>query len=314
MHWRYRLKKRFVFLRQLFVEAYRERFIVSVVALSVFATSIAILNNYFYDTGVWSGYNIEPDIENWFCEFTDMKRVVRQPINTFTNFIYLIFGMYFISKGFGDIKRKRTFNLITANHFYSFVLAAISFYVFVCSSFFHSSLVKVASNLDFSAVYSITLFPLMYLSHRFLLFIRNKPSNVKHWNERLLMIIIFTTIYIILTFIVPLTYVHEFVGIFILLIFSFGYYLEKKDSNQTNKNYLLLSVLSIIIAIVFFEFDIKKIWCHPHSWINPHSLWHLFNGTSLMFFYMYIRSERYDYEKDNLRKRVNDKVDQVLNK
>ena len=33
-----------------------------------------------------------------------------------------------------------------------------------------------------------------------------------------------------------------------------------------------------------------------------------------MFFYMYIRSERYDYEKDNLRKRVNDKVDQVLNK
>lgn len=304
MRWRYRVKRELVFLRHLFIESYRQRFLVSAIVMFVVATVIALLNNIYYDKGWWQGFAFDPDMEHWFCEFTDLKRAVRQPINTFTNFIYLIFGIYFLSKGLGDIKRKRSFNLITANHFYSFVIAIISFYVFACSSFFHASLIEIASDLDFSAVYSITLFPLMYMMHRFLLVVRGKPTNVKHWNERLLLIVIFTLLYIILTFIVSLHYVHTIVPAIIGLIFAFGFYLERKDPGQTNKLYLLMTIITIVIAIVMFEFDIKKIWCYPHSWINPHSLWHLFNGTSLMFFYMYIRSERYEREKDTIRHQI----------
>jgi len=237
-----------------------------------------------------------------------MERLVRQPINTFTNFIYLISSIFFFSKGLEDIKKKRQYNLITANHFYSFVLAIISLYTFSCSSLFHSSLVSFASNMDFSAVYSITLFPLMYFTHRVILDLRGKPSNVKHWNERLMMIIIFGTAYVLLTFVISLHYVHPIVGTFIVLIICFGFYLEKRDPNQTNKDYLIATAVTIILAVIFFEFDIKKIWCDPNGLINPHSLWHLFNGASVFFFYLYIRSERYKPEKDMLRSTIREDV------
>jgi len=109
-----------------------------------------------------------------------MLKIVRQPINTFTNFGYLVNAIFFLSKGMSDSRKSYAFNLITANPFYSWVLGLISIYTFACSTFFHSSLIKVASNLDFSAVYSISLFPLMYFSHRFILLLRGKPSKQKH--------------------------------------------------------------------------------------------------------------------------------------
>lgn len=303
-HWRYRLARQLVFLRQLFWQAYRERFLVSFVSTFIFASIIAILNRMFYDSGVWDGFEIDPDMSHWFCEYTDMKKFVRQPINTFTNFVYLVYGMYFFSKGLGDIKKKRSYNLITANHFYSFVLAIIMFYTFICSSFFHSSLIETASNMDFSAVYSLTLFPLMYFTHRAILLFRNKPTDIKHWNERLMMIIIFGSIYILLTFFISMHYVHPIVGSIILAIIILGIYLEKKDKGKTNKDYLIATIVSILTAIVFFQLDIKKILCNPHSFINPHALWHLFNGTAVFFFYLYIRSEHYKPEFDDLRSNI----------
>ncbi len=300
MHWKFKLRRHFVFLRQLFWEAFREKMLISFVATCVFATLIVMLNNFFYDSHIWDGFYTETGIEDVFCEFTDMKRFVRQPINTFTNFIYLINGMYFFSKGLEDMKKKRSYNLITANHFYSFVLSFISFYVFATSSFFHSSLVEVASDMDFSGVYSISLFPLMYLSHRVLLTVRGKDTSKKYWTERLILIILFSSIYLLLTFVIPMHYVHPIVGTFILLIIGFGTYLEKKSPN-TNKDYLIATGISITMAVVFFEFDFKKIMCNPHILIYPHSLWHLFNGMSIFFFYLYIRSESYKPEHDNLR-------------
>ncbi len=301
MHWRYRVRRQLVFLRHLFWEAYRERILLSLVSTIVFGSLISIANKVFYGSHFWDKFPHEADISVWFCEYTDMERLVRQPINTFTNFIYLIMGFFFLSKGLEDIKKKRQYNLITANHFYSFVLAIISFYTFSCSTLFHASLVSFASNMDFSAVYSITLFPLMYFTHRVTLALRGKPSNVKHWNERLMMIVIFGAAYVLLTFVISLHYVHPIVAAIIIAVLTFGFYLEKRDPGQTNKDYLIGTSVTIVLAVIFFEFDIKKIWCDPNGVINPHSLWHLFNGASIFFFYLYIRSERYNHEMDALR-------------
>ncbi len=300
----YNFRKNLVFLRQLFWEAYRERLLVSIVATLVFCSLITILNTIYYDIGFWDSMKISEGIDTLFCEYTDMKNLIRQPINTFTNFIYLFNAVFIFSKGMEDIKKKRAYNLITANHFYSFILALIMIFVFLASTFFHSSLTDVASDVDFSGVYSITLFPLMYFSHRALLIWRGKPTNVKHWNERLIMIIIFTFLYILLTFILSLEYVHNMVLATLVMLILLGIYLEKKAPGSTRPKYLFATLASITIAMVFFKLDFAKILCDPHSFINPHSLWHLFNGMSMIFIYLYIRSEGYKPEFDDLRKNL----------
>ena len=301
MSWQFRLRRQWVFLRQLFWESFRQRFLVSFIASIAFGILIAVLNANFYDTKIWDGFYTFPDIENLFCEYTDMKRLIRQPVNTFTNFIYIINGMYFWSKGMEDIRRKRAYNLITANHFYSFVASIICFYVFACSTFFHSSLIEFASDMDFSSVYSISLFPLMYFTHRVWLSSRGLKSNVKHWNERLILVIVFTAMYLVLTFIVPMKYAHQIVATFILLLFALGYYLERKERGQANNKYLFGTLITIFLALVFFKMDFAKIMCDPHFIIHPHSLWHLLNGISILYLYMYIRSEGYKPEYDDLR-------------
>ncbi|MFN8309613.1 MAG: ceramidase domain-containing protein [Chitinophagales bacterium] len=306
---RYRLRRHLAFLRHYFWEAYRQRILISFVATVIFGTLITIINNIFYPSHIWDNWVTEANIGHWFCEYTDMNRVIRQPMNTFTNFIYLVLCIYSFSKGLEDKKRNRNYNLITANHFYSFVYSIIMLYVFISSSFFHSSLALSASKMDFSAVYSITLFPLMYLTHRLTLVLRGKPTNVKHWNERIIMISVFGSLYILLTFVIPMHQVHLIVAGIIFFIIGFGFYLERRDPGQTNKDYLMATICCILLAGIFFEFDIKKLMCDPNAWISPHSLWHLFNGLSIFSFYLYLRSERYNEEYDELRLKIKKKIE-----
>ena len=308
MGWRFRLRRHLVFLRHLFWEAYRERILLSIVATVAFASVIAILNSIYYGHVIWDRFYTESDAGSFFCEHTDMHKLIRQPINTFTNFIYFVLAIFCFSKGMEDIKKKRAYNLITANRFYSFTLAAIAMYTFLGSTLFHSSLIEFFSKMDFSAVYSITLFPAMYFTHRVILTVQGKPTNRRRSRERLFLIAIFSVIYLVLTYNLDMNIVHPAVASIIIMIIATGIYLERKDPGQTNKDYLIACIISILLAGILFEMDIKHLFCNDQGHITSHSLWHIFNGTTVFFFYLYIRSEGYDHSQDELRQRLMQKA------
>jgi hypothetical protein len=285
-----------------------------VVATVLFATLISMLNKIFYGHVIWNRFYTEADAGTFFCEYTDMNKLIRQPVNTVTNFVYFVIAIYCFSKGMEDIKKNRAYNLITANRFYSFTLAAIMLYTFIGSTLFHSSLIEFFSKMDFSAVYSITLFPAMYFTHRVILTVQGKPTNTRRSKERILMIAIFSTIYVILSFNLDMSVVHPAVASIIILIILTGIYLERVHPGHTNKDFLIACIISILLAGVFFELDIKKIFCSDMGRISPHSLWHIFNGLSIFFFYLYIRSENYDETQDEMRTRLMQKAHQRVSK
>jgi predicted membrane channel-forming protein YqfA (hemolysin III family) len=68
--------------------------------------------------------------------------------------------------------------------------------------------------------------------------------------------------------------------------------MEKRDPGKTNQRYLITCIAAILIAVVWFAFDVYKILCNPDSVLQPHSLWHFFASVSAFYFYMYIRSEK----------------------
>lgn len=286
-----------IYTKEIIFQFYKDKLYWSFFAAIVFGLLIYFLNHFFYPTNFWDNYTIEKGIEVAFCEFTDLKKLVRQPINTFTNVWYVVNAIFFLSKGISDYKNPNSFNLITANPYYSILLGFVSIYTFLCSTFFHSSLISVASNLDFSAVYSIALFPMMYYSHRILLLVRKKSTHEKHPKEVKLLIAIFSVIYVLLTFF-GMDYVHPIVFTFILLTALGGFYLERKEPNKSNPFYLILMVVFISIALFLFEMDNAELICNPDSFIQPHSLWHIFNSMTVYYIYLYFRSENYQPHKD----------------
>jgi hypothetical protein len=268
------------------------RFFVLVSTAILFGGGIWFLNHTPALQGYWYKYYTEAEMGTFFCERTNLDHFIRQPLNTFSNFIYWLTAIVIINRGWKDRTKKNRYNIISANPFYSFTLGGIMLYIFCASVFFHSSLIHVASELDFSAVYSLSLFPLMYFSHRVWLLRLGIPSNTRHMKSTLTLATASTIAYLLLTFFLPQTGRNFVVLGIIVLILTFGIIVERYDRGRTNHYYLVTCMLSIMFAVMWFGFDVHKVLCDPDSIIQPHSLWHLFSGISVFYFYMYIRSEK----------------------
>lgn len=270
----------------------RRRLMVLLSTTALFGLVIWIVNEVVPYRNIWLGFITEEDIGTYFCEKTFMDKIVRQPINTFSNFIYWISALAILRRGWKDQSKRNRYNLVSANPFYSIVYGSILLYIFCASTFFHSSLIHFASRLDFSAVYSLALFPLMYYAHRVWLLSIGVPSNVKHTKSTTTVVSLFSVLYVLFTFFTPKGW-DDYVVLCIIIVMSFlGIYVEQRDKGRTNWRYLAISMASIAFAIMWFAFDIYKILCDPRSFIQPHTLWHIFSGIAAFYFYMYIRSER----------------------
>lgn len=270
----------------------RRRLVVLLTTTILFGLVIWLLNEVVPYRNIWQGFITEEDIGRHFCEKTFMDKIVRQPVNTFSNFIYWISAVAILRRGWKDQSKRNKYNLVSANPFYSIVYGGILFYIFCASTFFHSSLIHFASRLDFSAVYSLALFPLMYYAHRVWLLTIGVPSNVKHTKSTTTVVTLFSVLYVLFTFFTPKGWDDYVVLGIIILMGMFGMFVESKDKGKTNWRYLAISMVSIAFAVMWFAFDVYKILCDPDSYIQPHTLWHLFSGIAAFYFYMYIRSER----------------------
>jgi UDP-N-acetylmuramyl pentapeptide phosphotransferase/UDP-N-acetylglucosamine-1-phosphate transferase len=132
----------------------------------------------------------------------------------------------------------------------------------------------------------------MYFTHRIWLLKIGVPSNQKHPQSTRILIGFFSIIYLLLTFFLPEEPRNLVVLGLIITLMIFGILVEREDSGKTNRKYLAISIASVSFAVMWFVFDVYKIYCNPDSFIQPHSLWHLFSGIAAFYFYMYIRSEK----------------------
>ena len=268
------------------------RAIVLASTISLFGAGIWLLNHFAPLHGYWNQFYTEGDMGTFFCEKTNLDNFIRQPINTFSNFIYWIAAIVILNRGWKDRKKKTRYNIISANPFYSLTLGFIMLYIFCASVFFHSSLIHIASELDFSAVYSLSLFPFMYFTHRVWLLRLGIPSNQKHPQSTRVLSIVFPIAYLLLTFGLPNVNRNYVVLAIIFMVVFFATIVERYDRGKTNHYYLIVCMTSILFAAMWFGFDVHKVLCNPDSFIQPHSLWHLFSGIGTFYFYMYIRSEK----------------------
>ncbi len=254
----------------------------------IFGLTIWWLNHNSSLQHIWEPFIFDKKIPASFCEKISTSSPVRQPINTFSNIVYLIAAIVILKRTWDDKYKGITNGLHTV---YCFLFAFILFYVFFASVFYHASLINIAHKFDYSAVFSFSLFPVMFFLHRQWLSRNNKLLSPKKRKTFIIFFSTFLAVNILLTFLIPKGKESIAVLVIISIFLALTFATVITEPGNSGKHYLILSVVSILIALLWFEFDKNKILCNPDSYFQPHSLWNLFIGFSAFYFYLYMRRE-----------------------
>lgn len=265
--------------------------ILLVVVAVAFGFTIWWLNHTPALQHIWEIFPLDKKIPLAFCEKIYLNNPVRQPINTFSNIVYLIVSIIVLKTAWEERSNENSNELITLSTAYSFLFGFILMYVFFASSFYHASLIPLAHRLDYSAVFAFSLFPIIFFLHRRWLIKKDKLRFLGKGKRTFALFLVYLLAILLLSILIPrgkesLT---ALILIQIFLALAFFAAIDKSDYHQ--KGYLVLSVASVLIALMCFEFDKYKILCSPNSYFQTHSFWNLFIGLSAFYFYLHIRSE-----------------------
>lgn len=259
-----------------------------VVISFLFGLTIWLLNRIPSLQHIWETFTFDKRIPASFCENIHLGNPVRQPVNTFSNIVYLITAIVILRTRWEERYKSNPRYLNTVH---SFLFGVILLYVFGASTFYHASLINVAHKLDYSAVFAFSLFPVMFFVHRWWLSRNSNIPNAKNNISTALFLSSFLAVNLLLSFLLPKGKESIAVLIIILLFLGLAFVTIKTEPDNPGRHYLILSILSILIALLWFEFDKNKILCKPNSYFQPHSLWNLFVGLSAFNFYLHIQNE-----------------------
>ena len=181
--------------------------------------------------------------------------------------------------------------LIPAYRAYKVLFGFILLYVFCMSTFYHASLITVALWLDYSGVYLISLFPLMYFSPRW------SESRMAKWRLKQqaftrLLFLAYLIVWLLLSFLIPSGKLGILIVVIIFVCVAVAYTITKAHRGKANLQCLVLSILSVLLAALCFVFDKYQLFCNPESYVQPHALWNVFIGIAALFFFLYMCSEK----------------------
>lgn len=222
---------------------------------------------------------------------TETNKLVRQPVSVFSGIVYLIVAIIILKESYNKLKHNSTYNLSKENLIHKMFFALILLYVFVASTFYHASLTNLSLKMDYSAVYFFSLFPVMYFFYRWLFTINRKLLHISTKKITFAVYLVYVSVCLLLSFFVLKGKEHIVTFGCIIIFFAFAIATILANSTKENVNHLILSMVCIMIALVWFLFGEHTDQRNLHNYFQPHSLWNLFIGLSGFYFYVFIRSE-----------------------
>lgn len=274
---------------------YRFRKLNTVILLLIvsflFGFAIWWMNNQPFFQNIWNNFSSDKRAISLICEKTEMNNPVRQPINTFSSVIYLLVGILIIKETIKIKKKIVDDKKIEFRFFNTLVFGLILLYVFVASTFFHASLINLAHEIDYSAVFAFSLFPTFYFFQRNWLIknIQLSSLQIKIYVAKLSLS--FFIIWLLLSLLTPREIRHEVTAVLILIFFGFAFENSIKNKMKASKRYLVYTIISIVIGCLLLKFGGTLFTCNPNSCFQTHSFWNIFMGISGFYFHLYLKSE-----------------------
>ncbi|MFZ2664066.1 MAG: ceramidase domain-containing protein [Patescibacteria group bacterium] len=230
----------------------------------------------------WKNYRSATCYPNrCFCELI-RNGFVRQPVNAYSNLIYILVGIFILFDVFS--KRKKSLMSMKSHSFSRSIfiiygLASVA--VGIGSFFYHASFTYAAMQIDVDSMYLVSLFILL-----FLLF------HIYNFSKKIFIASYISTniIFALVDYFIPGVRRYLFAFVVLLII----YVLLKAMRNKVsfgNSKYFIVSIISLFIAYVFWIVDNEKIFCNPTGFIQGHAIWHVLNSLSILCMYFYMQPE-----------------------
>jgi len=216
-----------------------------------------------------------------FCENIG-SGIVRQPIDAYSNTIYLLVGIFIIFHLILLSKKRLSYSKITnLPRKILFVMAFASIALGLGSFLYHAKFNFLGEQLDDDSMYLVGSFLLL-----------SSFSHLKRFSiNRFLFSYVFLNLFLeILILIHPLVR-----GLMFGLLIVSMLILENKNhkinkNNKLNRN-LVIGIFLFALGYAIWILDYTKILCFPYSIFQGHAIWHLLTGLAIYFMYLYQDSE-----------------------
>ncbi len=200
-----------------------------------------------------------------FCESIRGK-ILRQPINAISSLSFVLVGIFIIGVGHAEK---------TKNKYITFLYPILLILIGIGSFIYHATLTLIGQFLDVAGMYGLAAFIIAYALYR-----RNK---LKFWS-------LFLLINIILDFI--LLIYPESRRVLFGAVFIAGVTLELyKYARKRFYPHFGMGLFIFVIAYIIWILDRYRVLCSPASFLQGHSIWHIFGALSSYFLFLYYIEE-----------------------
>jgi hypothetical protein len=231
-----------------------------------------------------------------FCEQMS-DGIVRQPINTYSSFIFVLIGIAIVILALSDFCRKdKNLNLPERKSTYGIFYGLIVVISGLGTMFYHIKLTFFGQFADFLGVNFIVTFPLLYS----IIIRRRKSPNLF---VSLYLLINLVLAYILLEFLFLRQYIFIISGyifavsIILMLISEYTFHrnqniVKKIFDNRLNKKFIYFSIIILALGICIWALDKNQTICHPSSVFQGHAMWHILSAIATLVLYLYFHSEK----------------------
>lgn len=249
---------------------------------------------YYRDSNIWEG--LQPAGELLRPGYTERIRhdaVIRTPVNTFSNLVYVLAGFYALALGVEDLRRRRSLaeGYLAATAAQSFFFGCACIFVGLGSAHFHGSLTRLGQQLDLGGMYAVLIAMVSICVGSWLPRIRcpGRQAAMATW-PLLILLATFASIYF---FIYKWSYSFREVATVLgslMIVFSISRMVGRRVRLQ--KRWGLVALFAFVGGLYIRRLDIEGRFSSPDSLFQGHSAWHFLVALFLVGMYLYYRSEK----------------------
>ena len=241
-----------------------------------------------------------------FCEYFDPNALVGEPMNAWSCFYYVGYGMILIVFydliRMGKVNTKERYILKEENTHYILLYGLLVIWIGIASFYMHGS---NRSTPWFSAGFLDSLSMNMYLSGLIIISMAIL-FDIKKRNFYLIFIADIIVVVILMKAnlnlpnlggggLFELLIIIAFINDFFIGLGFYSKVFKNKGARQIRRNVVLLPIILIIFLIAYWlwHFGLRDApTCDPFSWWQWHAVWHLINGLATLVIALYILTEK----------------------
>jgi hypothetical protein len=218
-----------------------------------------------------------------FCENL-RPGTIRQPINTWSNFSFVLVGLLILALADQDFKRDRAGsppNLIRSNRSYPRIYGLAVIAIGFGSLFYHASLTFVGQWFDVASMYLLGTFMVLYNLSRLRLI---------GWRAFVGLYLLFNIVLDLSLILWPELRRYLFFGLIIVALIVEAIVFWKRRP-RIKAAWMIAALLSMSFAWIIWTLDLNGVLCAPQGLLQGHAVWHGLTALAAGWLYLYYRSE-----------------------